>query len=188
MNEVKDFHPLVAGWLHDNGYRFKHEYKMPDFGRVDFYAVKNKAKLLVECKTEKLRVKRGIMQLAAYGLQVPEAQLLLAIPRGFIGSKGRALAERYEVQVLEIEVSDIEADLEIRLEYPEPSKYELNETVAQVQDWHDFFSYLNLYPEIDAKRRILRSIFMISLHTTNQAYCDQLFKAMSGEVNKADDF
>lgn len=110
INESKNFHPLVAQWLTDNGYTFEHEYKMPDFGRADYFATHKvtKRQLLVECKCDK-NLRKAIIQVAAYRLQIPEADATIAVPSGWLSDRDSDTAARYEVNVVEIDVSDLES-------------------------------------------------------------------------------
>jgi hypothetical protein len=105
MNEVKDFHPLVAAWLIENGYTFIHEYDMPDYGRVDFFATHNPTgeQLIVECKPEK-GIKAGIVQLAGYRVQMPSVAACLAVGKGSITPDIEAMATRYNIGIIGLDV------------------------------------------------------------------------------------
>jgi hypothetical protein len=106
MNEVKDFHPLVAAWLTENGYTFIHEYDMPDYGRVDFFATHppTDEQLIVECKPEK-GIKAGIVQLAGYRVQMSSVAACLAVSKYSITPDIEAMATKYNIGIIGIEVS-----------------------------------------------------------------------------------
>jgi len=106
MNEVKDFHPLVAAWLNENGYTYIHEYKLPDFGYVDFFATHQKTgeQLMVECKPD-TRIKAGIFQLAGYRVQMPTVAACLAVNRHNITPDIEAVATKYNIGIIGIDVT-----------------------------------------------------------------------------------
>jgi len=102
INEVLEIHPLVAVWLTKNGYSYIHEYTMPDFGRVDFYATHSDGHtLLVEVKGDELS--KVITQIAGYGVQIPNARLAIAAPQSIITDKIRNVASKYNVMVIELD-------------------------------------------------------------------------------------
>lgn len=100
MNETRDIHPLVTLWLTQNGYSYVHEYKLPDYGRVDFYATHSDGHtLLVECKGR--NPYQVITQLAGYSIQFPEAKLAIGIATSEITEKIRRVADKYSVRIIE---------------------------------------------------------------------------------------
>lgn len=102
MNETRDIHPLVAVWLTKNGYSYVHEYTMPDFGRVDFYATHSDGHtLLVEAKGNDYH--KVITQLAGYGIQIPEARKAVAIPLKRVSDKIKALTGKYGILLIEVD-------------------------------------------------------------------------------------
>lgn len=103
-NELNVIHPLVASWLTKNGYSYIHEYDMPDYGRVDFYATHpDGRKLLVEAKLDTLS--KVMTQLAGYGVQMPEAQLAIAAPEDKFTEKAKHIAYKYNILVIPLEVT-----------------------------------------------------------------------------------
>jgi hypothetical protein len=103
INESRDIHPLVAVWLTKNGYSYTHEYKLPDYGRVDFFATHSDGhKLLVEAKPEKQS--KVITQLSGYGVQIPEARLSIALPKEEITPSIEAIAQKYNVGIISLDV------------------------------------------------------------------------------------
>lgn len=104
-SEVKDFHPLVAQWLTDNGYEYQHEVDLPDFGRADFLAKhKDGHNLIVECKITQ-SVNRTITQLRGYAVQIENPRLVLAIPGCLVTDNHHAVADRYGVEILKFDVA-----------------------------------------------------------------------------------
>lgn len=153
INETRDIHPLVALWLTKNGYSYIHEYKLPDYGRVDFFATHSDGhKLLVEAKVYDLH--KVITQLAGYGVQMPEARLSIAAPLSAITDKIRGIAKKYGIGVIEtpeIERSNdnsdgvgrIDADtmmlsiLANRAENTHLIIYSSQQIVSNVIEWHE---------------------------------------------------
>lgn len=111
MNEVKDFHPLVAAWLTENGYAFIHEYDMPDYGCVDFFATHTPTgeQLIVECKPEK-KIKSGIVQLAGYRVQMPSVAACLAVNKVNITPDIEAMAVKYSIGIIGIDVNLVQSE------------------------------------------------------------------------------
>src|SRR6266496_2815776 len=74
QRETKHLHPLVAEWLKENHYTYKHEVKMPEYGRADFVAKDiNDSIVIIECKLEMMRHSReSILQLLGYCHQLRE--------------------------------------------------------------------------------------------------------------------
>lgn len=107
INESRDFHPLVAEWLTSNGYDYDHEVTMPDYGRVDFLGTRpqDNFPLLVECKPNGSPL-QAILQVAVYGKQFPGAKMAIAVVAGALSKNTRAVADKYNVQIIEIAVSD----------------------------------------------------------------------------------
>lgn len=107
FHEVQDFHPLVEQWLTANGYTFIHHYDMPDYGTVDFLATHEDGhQLLVEAKLDKSGIRSGIVQAKSYGVQMPDAQIALAIPAGLFAEEHHAMAEKYGIQIVEVVITD----------------------------------------------------------------------------------
>lgn len=106
MNEIKDLHPLVANWLIENGYDYKHEYSLPDYGIVDFYATHRETgfEAMVECKID--GISKGIMQLATYDKQVAVNRSILACPVGMIKDRDKRLAQRYTIEIVEFAIEN----------------------------------------------------------------------------------
>jgi hypothetical protein len=101
MSEVRNFHPLVMEWLSQNNYAFEYEYKLPDFGRVDFYATHADGhKLLIEAKLSSSPL--TMPQIFGYGVQVPDARLAIAFPEGKISKRLREVCKKYNIQLIEI--------------------------------------------------------------------------------------
>lgn len=177
IDEISVFHPLVASWLEDNEYLYEHEYKMPDFGRVDFFAKKGKSSILIECKCEAGKIRKAIIQIAAYRLQIPECSAAIAIPLGWATKKLQEIAERYEVSIIEIEVPNqdkIENSFEgitwIR---------EYDDTVAMKSDWLEIIDFIASHPDSNLARRIIYSLNMLILRSINQAYNDEIIAALA---------
>lgn len=111
MTEIRDFHPLVASWLTENGYTYKHEFKMPEYGKADFVAQHADGhRLIVECKIGYgARDGRSIIQLLDYGRQMPDCRMAYAIPSHLVSDNIIKLCENYSVMLLPIHV-DSETD------------------------------------------------------------------------------
>lgn len=106
LNEVRDIHPLVALWLTQNGYSYIHEYRLPDYGIVDFYATHSDGHiLLVEAKGE--RFSKVIAQLATYGNQIPSARLAIAVSEISITPKLEMLATKYNMFIIPLDTSKL---------------------------------------------------------------------------------
>lgn len=180
IDEINVFHPLVESWLKSNGYSYVHEYKMPDFGRIDFFAKKGKTKLLIECKCEKTKVRKAIIQVAAYRLQIPECNAAIAIPIGWASKHVHAVAARYEVAIIEIEVPE---QNEI-VDYSEGVTWtrEYNDTVATKEDWLEILDYITTHPDEALAERIRYSLNMLILRSINQAYNDEIIKALASLI------
>lgn len=156
ISELNDFHPLIEQWLIDNDYSFVHEYKMPDFGRVDYYAIHNKTgrKLLIECKCDN-RLRHAIVQVVSYRLQIPEAYAVVAIPKDWLSDELKLLAERYEVGILEFDISSIE-----------PKDNSPNSDIPQlpsVEEWEIAIELIESNVEYEIAKRIIRTLFLISM-------------------------
>lgn len=103
-NEANVIHPLVAAWLDKNGYSYIHEYPLPDFGVVDFYATHSDGhKLLVEAKLNTLS--KVMTQLAGYGVQLPGVRLAIAAPAGAFTEQVKRVAYKYNVLTIPLEVN-----------------------------------------------------------------------------------
>lgn len=101
MKEVRNIHPSVMQWLDDNGYNYEHEYKLPDYGKVDFYATKGDESLLIEAKLK--AITKVLVQLAGYGVQMPDAKLAIAVPIGKQDPEIVRIATKYNIAIIEIE-------------------------------------------------------------------------------------
>ena len=107
MNESRDIHPLVAVWLTKNGYSYVHEYRMPDFGRVDFYATHSDGHvLLVEAKGN-LNATKAIFQVLSYGLQLENVRLSIAIPSSQKTERLINLTKKYGVEIIELDITTL---------------------------------------------------------------------------------
>lgn len=104
MNEIDTIHPLVEEWLTENGYEYKHEFKLPKKGRVDFVGIHSDTKqtILVEVKAN--HVNKVIDQILRYGSQVPEAELYIAMPQSSITDALRADAQEHGIQIIELDI------------------------------------------------------------------------------------
>lgn len=133
--EVNQFHPLVAQWLTDNGYTYQHEYKMPDYGQVDFYATHEDGhKVLVECKLDR-GISKGILQLVAYLVQTNDTSGMIAAIADAITNDDIRLANKHNIKIIPIEFSYTpSSDYIIRYDYnPFLTKIEMHSDVyAQV--------------------------------------------------------
>jgi hypothetical protein len=110
--ELKILHPLVAKWLEEKGYEYQHEAKLPEYGRADFLGRKSDGKILIiECKPKlDHRVRSHVMQLLGYCHQIEgEVKGALAIPRGEISDFAQAICNKYDVGVIEIEITELES-------------------------------------------------------------------------------
>jgi len=102
MEEIRVVHPLVARWLTQNGYTYVHEYKMPDYGRVDFYATHSDGHtLLVEAKFYDDCVS-AMFQIFGYGVQISSAKLAIAAPS--LSLRTKELAQKYNILAIEVGV------------------------------------------------------------------------------------
>lgn len=108
LDEIRDIHPIVAFWLTKNGYSYIHEYKLPDFGRVDFYATHADGHtLLVEAKGDD-SLTRALFQVLGYSVQISGAKTAIAAPTKVITERFRAIADKYNVVLIEIDTLLIE--------------------------------------------------------------------------------
>lgn len=143
MNEVKDIHPLVALWLTKNGYSYIHEYKLPDYGRVDFYATHSDGHtMLVEAKSENLY--KVITQLKGYSVQMPESRLSISAPINFISDRIRDVCLKYGINIIE-------------LEYFEPSQ---RDDLANTDEWnqHLIRKILNTQKQMHSPESIIEIV------------------------------
>lgn len=138
MNETRDIHPLVVEWLIRNGYSYIHEYKLPDYGIVDFYATHADGHiLLVEAKGKRLA--KVLTQLAGYGVQVMGAFLAVAAPEILFIPKIEKIANKHNIRLIKL---DIEPNYKDSENAPSPS-------LALVSTFHrlDFVEGLAKAPE-----------------------------------------
>lgn len=104
INETRDIHPLVAEWLTENGYTYEHEYKMPDYGVVDFLATHADGhKLLVEAKPY-TNHKKAIFQALGYAIQLENVAPAIAIPEDALTPELKDIAGKYNVRVIGLNV------------------------------------------------------------------------------------
>lgn len=200
MNEVKDFHPLVAAWLTANGYEFVHEYKMPEYGRVDFFAIHPTTRkiTLVECKPEK-DLNAGIFQLLGYHAQMPEAALWLAVDKASVTPSLKNLASKYNVEILEIdtlgagqessesdEIFDIESfNMEMRfaeaLFNPHGSNIQMAVLIAQYKTVFERFVVLLMeVSPYESYQQVKQEIEALQLKKSHKAAMVCLDKAIEG--------
>jgi uncharacterized protein YbaR (Trm112 family) len=107
INEVKDYHPLVAKWLVLNGYTYQHHYKLDDYGIVDFLATHEDGhKLLVEAKCVRSKIKEAILQVRVYQSQMPEAKAVVVTAPEFLREKDFPMADKYGVKIVTVELSE----------------------------------------------------------------------------------
>lgn len=105
MNEIRAFHPMVAAWLAAHEYDYIHEYAMPDYGRVDFFATHRRTgeQLVVECKPN-YDIRSGIIQVAGYRIQIPHSKAVIATIKGNLKPKHFEMGKKYDVEFLEFDV------------------------------------------------------------------------------------
>lgn len=102
MDELSEFHPIVASWLEEHGYEYIHEYCMPWDGIVDFLAIDSHETLLVECKTAFQLA--NIEQINRYAKQLPSAVPVLAIPMYLLNDRVRELCQANGIRIVPIDV------------------------------------------------------------------------------------
>lgn len=108
MNE-KQFHQLVANWLHEHNYDYQHEVRMPSYGRADFVAKDAQGQVwIVECKVGKsAKDGRSIIQLADYCRQIVGSKGFYAIPANLRSIEIDELCGIYDVTLLPIHVETV---------------------------------------------------------------------------------
>lgn len=108
LNEVKDYHPLVAKWLTENNYEYKHHYKLPDYGIADFLATHQDGHcLLVEAKCVRSKIKKAILQVRVYQLQLPEARAIVVTAPEFLRDDDFPMADKHDVKIVTVGLTDI---------------------------------------------------------------------------------
>lgn len=109
MDEIRDFHPLVAKWLDENGYDYQHEVTIKGL-RVDFLAKHRETGefMLVEAK---LRVKkpdrfRATMAQAMHYEEEfdKKATAAVAVPADEVQESYPRLCKRFNIRLIPIEV------------------------------------------------------------------------------------
>jgi len=118
QREIKHLHPLVANWLDSNGYVYKREVKMPEYGRADFVAVdSNNCKLIIECKVEMKRHSReSILQLLGYCHQLGEnvRGAIATVDTNFT-EHAINLCDFYDVDLILINASKYQSSINLEL-------------------------------------------------------------------------
>jgi hypothetical protein len=102
--ELEVVHPLTAQWLTENGYKHKHEARLPEYGRADFVATSNdNSRLVVECKPKlDHRTRAHIMQLLGYCHR--EVQGALAAPEDAVSDIAKELCLEYGILLILLKV------------------------------------------------------------------------------------
>lgn len=120
--ERQFLHPLVAKWLKDNRYIYKHEVKMPEYGRADFVACDSKGQIIiVECKSELGRdVGRDMAQVLDYCRQYGHGAIpALAAVNSCISDHIREICNYYNAMLIAI---DDEGELAFQRQYAQLKK------------------------------------------------------------------
>jgi hypothetical protein len=104
--EKKVVHPATMRWLEDNGYTYKYEAPMPEYGKVDFRAISPDGTIvLVEGKGQVTgRSGRDIVQLLDYMRQVPGSQGAVAVPTEAVNDYLKGICETYHLLIIELDV------------------------------------------------------------------------------------
>jgi hypothetical protein len=112
VSETRDFHPVVQDWLEDNGYDCEHEYTLPEYGRVDFFAIHKASgeRFLIECKIDAGDITPGLFQVHSYRLQLPGVNAMLAIPPFAASEKHFELAQKYGIKIIEVDLPILNQD------------------------------------------------------------------------------
>lgn len=104
MNEIQEFHPLVAAWLLEHNYSFKHHVCLPD-GIADFMAIHNKTGevLAIECKCDGSE-KRGkfFAQVLDYSRQIENSIPAVAIPSQSLNKRVKEICRHYGIKIIPI--------------------------------------------------------------------------------------
>jgi restriction endonuclease len=102
-HEIQDFHPLVAKWLSENGYEYKHEVKMREYGQADFVAQNVDGEtLLIECKLWLRKgAGRAIAQVMDYCRQYGNScKPAIAVPESAINSSVIEACKYWGVRII----------------------------------------------------------------------------------------
>lgn len=106
IREMNDFHPLVMEWLRLNGYKYKHEARMKEYGKADLVATKRgELDLVIECKVECGRsFGRDAAQVLDYARQhkkhTGDCVACIAIPEHIQTELAQEIAAYYGIRLL----------------------------------------------------------------------------------------
>lgn len=171
MNERHDFHPLVATWLENNGYSYRHEVKMPEYGRADFIAIHEDGHtLIVECKIDvAAKSKKSLKQLLRYQRQIADSKAGYAIPLELVSDSIAESCVAYGIQLIPIYISD-EIKNAIQLAYTNTVNHLDSGNILVDNGFDDLFGRVALHAYRDFQKRFSEKMKAYSYINASEAH------------------